>query len=62
LDKFVSTLEQLNQAVPKQDAFVVVGDLTDSGYAVEYDKFFTTYNARKQTQAVSMFTIGNHDY
>ncbi len=62
LDKFISTLEQLNQLVPKQDAFIVVGDLTDNGYTVEYDKFFTAYNARKQTQAASMFTIGNHDY
>ncbi|MFJ5716049.1 metallophosphoesterase family protein [Neobacillus sp. NPDC093127] len=62
LDKFVSTLEQLNQAVPKQDAFVVVGDLTDNGYTLEYDKFFNAYNVRKQTQAVSMFAIGNHDY
>lgn len=62
LDKFVTTLEQLNRLAPKQDAFVVVGDLTDNGYTAEYDKFFTAYDVRKQTQAVSMFTIGNHDY
>ncbi|MFF2446998.1 metallophosphoesterase family protein [Neobacillus sp. NPDC058068] len=62
LDKFVTTLEQLNLAAPKQDAFVVVGDLTDNGYTVEYDKFFNVYNSKKQTQAVSMFAIGNHDY
>jgi hypothetical protein len=62
LDKFVTTLEQLNGIVPKQDAFVVVGDLTDNGNLQEYDKFFAAYNRRKQAQAVSIFSIGNHDY
>jgi Calcineurin-like phosphoesterase len=62
LDKFITTLEQLNQIAPKQDAFVVIGDLTDNGLTVEYDKFFTAYNESKQTRAVSMFAIGNHDY
>ncbi|MFZ7943426.1 metallophosphoesterase family protein [Neobacillus sp. 19] len=62
LNKFVTTLEQLNLAAPRQDAFVVVGDLTDNGYTQEYDKFFNAYNTKKQTQAVSMFAIGNHDY
>ncbi|EKN66684.1 phosphatase/fibronectin domain-containing protein [Neobacillus bataviensis LMG 21833] len=62
LDKFVTTLEQLNQISPNQDAFVVVGDLTDNGLTPEYDKFFNEYNVKKQVQAVSMFAIGNHDY
>lgn len=62
LDKFVTTLEQLNQAAPKQDAFVVVGDLTDNGYTDEYDKFFSAFHSRKQSQAVSLCAIGNHDY
>jgi 3',5'-cyclic AMP phosphodiesterase CpdA len=62
LAKFATTLDQLNQVVPKQDALVVVGDLTDGGMTEEYDKFFFTYHSRKQVQAVSMFAIGNHDY
>ncbi|WP_066391293.1 metallophosphoesterase family protein [Neobacillus mesonae] len=62
LEKFVTTLEQLNKVVPDQDAFLVVGDLTDYGYASEYDKFMSAYNVRKQPKAVSMFAIGNHDY
>lgn len=62
LKKFITTLEQLNQVVPNQDAFVVVGDLTDYGFESEYDKFMSAYNTRKQSQAVSMFAIGNHDY
>lgn len=62
LDKFLTTLEQLNQVAPRQDVFVVVGDLTDNGYAAEYDKFFTAYNKKRQNKAVSMFAIGNHDY
>ncbi|MBM7587522.1 3',5'-cyclic AMP phosphodiesterase CpdA [Bacillus pakistanensis] len=62
LDKLETTLEQLNQVVPKQDAFVVVGDLTDYGVTAEYDKFMYVYNAKQQSRAVSMFAIGNHDY
>ncbi|MEH6944296.1 metallophosphoesterase [Bacillus sp. JJ722] len=62
LEKFITTLEQLNQVAPTQDAFVVVGDLTDYGVTSEYDKFMTAYNARKQAKATSMFAIGNHDY
>ncbi|TCN19718.1 metallophosphoesterase family protein [Mesobacillus foraminis] len=62
LDKFVSTLEQLNEIAPMQDAFVVVGDLTENGHTEEYDKFFSVYNARRQTKAASLVAIGNHDY
>ncbi|MFC3885490.1 metallophosphoesterase family protein [Bacillus songklensis] len=62
LEKFIATLEQLNQVVPKQDAFVVVGDLTDNGFTAEYDKFMSAYNPRKQPKAVSLMAIGNHDY
>lgn len=62
LEKFITTLEQLNKAVPEQDAFLVVGDLTDYGYEAEFDKFMSAYNAHKQPGAVSMFAIGNHDY
>jgi hypothetical protein len=61
-NKLITTLDQLNKVVPKQDAFVVNGDLTDLGLVEEYDKFFSAYNPRKQSQAVSMFAIGNHDY
>lgn len=62
LNKFITTLEQLNKVAPEQDAFVVVGDLTDLGTELEYDKLMSAYNPRKQPQAVSMFAIGNHDY
>ncbi|KAB2336583.1 phosphatase [Cytobacillus depressus] len=62
LEKFITTLDQLNQLIPEQDAFVAVGDLTDNGFEPEYDKFMSTYNKRKQPKAVSMFAIGNHDY
>jgi hypothetical protein len=62
LEKFITTLEQLNQVAPKQDAFMVVGDLTEYGDTSQYDKFMTAYRARKQSKAVSMMAIGNHDY
>src|SRR5690625_2249550 len=31
LDKFTEPLDQLNEQVPEQDAFVIVGDVTDHG-------------------------------
>lgn len=62
LDKFKETIKQLNEHVPRQDAFVTVGDLTDSGYEEEYDRFMSVYNQGKQAGVESMFAIGNHDY
>ncbi|CAM3989355.1 metallophosphoesterase family protein [Mesobacillus zeae] len=62
LEKFIATLEQLNEVAPKQDAFLVVGDLTDYGITAEYEKFMAAYREKRQPQAVSMFAIGNHDY
>jgi 3',5'-cyclic AMP phosphodiesterase CpdA len=62
MQKFQEALEQLNEQAPKQDAFVVVGDLTDKGLKEEYDRFFSIYDVKKQPQAISLFTIGNHEY
>ncbi|MFC3885019.1 metallophosphoesterase [Bacillus songklensis] len=62
MQKFQDALQQLNEQAPKQDAFVVVGDLTDNGLQEEYDRFFSLYDVKKQPQAVSLFAIGNHDY
>jgi 3',5'-cyclic AMP phosphodiesterase CpdA len=61
-EKFKTTLQQLNQVVPKQDAFVIVGDLTDNGLMPEYEKFKTAYQANKQKHSASLIAIGNHDY
>ncbi|RFU60426.1 metallophosphoesterase [Peribacillus glennii] len=62
LQKFGNALHQLNELVPKQDAFVVVGDLTENGLAEEYDRFMTLIKEKKQQKAISLFAIGNHDY
>jgi 3',5'-cyclic AMP phosphodiesterase CpdA len=62
LEKFTTTLKQLNRVVPKQDAIVVVGDLTDNGLTAEYDKFMKAYQANKQSKSASLIAIGNHDY
>ena len=40
LEKFKTTLEQLNKVAPNQDAFVVVGDLTEYGDAAQYDRVY----------------------
>lgn len=62
IEKFRKALEQLNLLAPKQDAFAVVGDLTDYGLIEEYDRFMSLYNEKKQPEAVPLFTMGNHDY
>ncbi|WP_255585189.1 metallophosphoesterase family protein [Virgibacillus saliphilus] len=62
LNKFTETMQQLNRMVPNQDALITVGDLTDNGYEEEYNRFKSVYDKNKQSQAVSMFAIGNHDY
>lgn len=62
LQKFGNALHQLNELVPKQDAFVVVGDLTENGMMEEYDRFMALFQAKKQEKAIPLFAIGNHDY
>ncbi|HHP0974279.1 TPA: LamG-like jellyroll fold domain-containing protein [Bacillus anthracis] len=53
-------IEQLNTLAPKQDAFVIVGDFTDTGSLQQYDRFMQVYNENKD--AVRMNSLGNHDY
>ena len=62
LNKFKTTLEQLNPVAPNQDAFAIVGDLTEYGDAAQYDKFMSAFNASKQSKMVPMMVMGNHDY
>ena len=62
LEKFRTTLKQLNQVAPNQDAFVVVGDLTEYGDAAQYDRFMSVYDSGKQSQVVSIMAMGNDDY
>ncbi|MBC6975328.1 metallophosphoesterase [Bacillus sp. Xin] len=55
-------IEQLNTLAPKQDAFVIVGDFTDSGSNQQYDRFMQVYNQYANKDAVRMNSLGNHDY
>ncbi|WP_142315271.1 LamG-like jellyroll fold domain-containing protein [Bacillus pseudomycoides] len=60
--RFQRALQQLNAVAPRQDAFVVVGDFTDSGSTQQYDRFFQTYKQYGNQNATAMYTLGNHDY
>ncbi|MFZ0443230.1 MAG: metallophosphoesterase [Bacillus sp. (in: firmicutes)] len=62
LNKFKTTLDQLNQVAPEQDAFAIVGDLTEYGDVPQYDKFMSAFNASKQSKTVPLMVMGNHDY
>ncbi|MBO1582244.1 LamG-like jellyroll fold domain-containing protein [Bacillus sp. XF8] len=55
-------IEQFNTLAPKQDAFVIVGDFTDSGSTQQYDRFMQVYNQYANKDAVRMNSLGNHDY
>ncbi|EOO21307.1 MULTISPECIES: LamG-like jellyroll fold domain-containing protein [Bacillus] len=55
-------IEQFNTLAPKQDAFVIVGDFTDSGSVKQYDRFMQVYNDNANKDAVRMNSLGNHDY
>lgn len=55
-------IEQFNTLAPKQDAFVIVGDFTDSGSTQQYDRFMQVYNQNANKDAVRMNSLGNHDY
>ncbi len=55
-------IEQFNTLAPKQDAFVIVGDFTDSGSVQQYDRFMQVYNDNANKDAVRMNSLGNHDY
>ncbi|OBZ17621.1 LamG-like jellyroll fold domain-containing protein [Bacillus sp. FJAT-26390] len=60
--KWQMVLNQLKQIAPGYDAFAAVGDITDTGTAAQYDTLMSNYHARKEPNAVPLFTIGNHDY
>ena len=62
LNKFKTTLEQLNRVASNQDAFAIVGDLTEYGDVPQYDKFMSAFNASKQSKTVPLMVMGNHDY
>ena len=55
-------IEQFNTLAPKQDAFVIVGDFTDTGSVAQYNRFMQVYNENANKDAVRMNSLGNHDY
>ncbi|WP_422659393.1 metallophosphoesterase [Paenibacillus sp. EC2-1] len=62
ITKFERALSQLNNRAPHQDAFVIVGDLTNNGYAEEYDRNMEVFRKHKLPSAQPLIAIGNHDY
>ncbi|MFA1820022.1 metallophosphoesterase [Virgibacillus oceani] len=61
-ERFENAMKQLNQLVPKQDAFVFIGDLTSNGYEEEYDTWSSIFNKHVQPQAEQFIGIGNHEH
>ncbi|GAV10957.1 metallophosphoesterase [Paenibacillus sp. NAIST15-1] len=60
--KFERAMLQLNARAPHQDAFVIVGDLTNNGLEEEYDRNLEVFRKHKLPGATPLITIGNHDY
>jgi predicted MPP superfamily phosphohydrolase len=62
LEKLDRAMDMVNKYAPKQDAIAVVGDLTNNGREKQYNRFMNAYLAKKQPDAVSLLSMGNHDY
>ncbi|MCM3340144.1 metallophosphoesterase [Paenibacillus sp. MER TA 81-3] len=62
IHKFERALQQLNARAPQQDAFVIVGDLTNNGTVEEYERHMKTFQQHKLPEAEALIAIGNHDY
>lgn len=60
--KFERAMLQLNARAPHQDAFVIVGDLTNNGLEEEYDRNMEVFYKHKLPEAKPLIAIGNHDY
>lgn len=62
IHKYEQALRHLNARAPRQDAFVIVGDLTNNGTIEEYERHMDTLRKHKQDGAELLIAIGNHDY
>ncbi|RJG16637.1 metallophosphoesterase [Paenibacillus thiaminolyticus] len=62
IHKYEQALWYLNARAPRQDAFVIVGDLTNNGTVEEYERHMNTLRKYKQDGAELLIAIGNHDY
>lgn len=62
IHKYEQALRYLNARAPQQDAFVIVGDLTNNGTIEEYERHMDTLRKHKQDGAELLIAIGNHDY
>lgn len=61
-EKFKKALNIINREAPDSDALIIAGDLTDNGYASEYDVFNNIYDSYGNKSSQMLAVMGNHDY
>lgn len=64
MDKVPRALKNLTGKTPKADAIFVVGDLTNSGTAAQYDQLLSVFGDRANVPEgmPAYFMMGNHDH
>jgi glucan-binding YG repeat protein/predicted MPP superfamily phosphohydrolase len=61
-DKFEKALMDLKTIAPGYDTIAIVGDMTEAGFEVEYQKYRNILETFKNPGAEEFATMGNHEY
>ncbi|WP_409299696.1 metallophosphoesterase family protein [Peribacillus sp. SCS-155] len=61
-DHFIRVLEDLQTVAPDYKAIAIVGDLTDQGLEIQYDKFMDLLFWAGNPRAERLLAIGNHEF
>lgn len=60
--KFQKALTTVNQLAPDLKAYIMAGDLTNTGTHEQYDRFNRTYDQYALSNVKKLYVMGNHDY
>ncbi|WHY85445.1 metallophosphoesterase [Neobacillus novalis] len=60
--RFINALEEFKQLAPNYQAIAVVGDMTDQGLEVQYNKFNSLLAQYGNTEAEKVLVMGNHEF
>ncbi|MGN7765285.1 LamG-like jellyroll fold domain-containing protein [Paenibacillus sp. 22594] len=61
-DKFAKALTTVNNMAPNLKAYIMVGDLANTGSQAQYTRFLGTLNKYGKAGVKKLYTMGNHDY
>jgi 3',5'-cyclic-AMP phosphodiesterase len=61
-DKFKTALEDIQTVAPNHKAIAIVGDLTNHGLDIQYDKFMDLLFWAGNPEVARILSIGNHEF